>query len=70
MHGGHVQSRCHSLKRFLEHVSCSEVAGVGGDFGPFLGRIGHLDQKLSLLNSAYSPTLIKSAKPLEPQVKR
>ena len=51
VHGGHVQSRCHPLKRFLEHVACSEVAGAGhwafsgpfsgGDFGPFPGRIGH-----------------------------
>ena len=37
VHGGHVQSRCHSLRRFLEHVACSEVAGVGGDFVPFPG---------------------------------
>jgi len=35
VHGGHVQSRCHLLKRFLEHVACNEVSGVGGDFGPF-----------------------------------
>jgi len=41
VHGGHVQSRCHSLNHFLVHVACSEVAGVGGDFGPFPGRIGH-----------------------------
>jgi len=41
VHGGQVQSRCHPLKRFLEHVACSEVAGVGGDFGPIPSRIGH-----------------------------
>ena len=40
VHGGHVQSRCHSLKRFLEHVACSEVAGVGGEFGPFHAELG------------------------------
>ena len=40
MHAGHVQSRCDSLNRFLEHVACSEVAGVGGDFGPFPGQTG------------------------------
>jgi len=27
------------LMRFLEHVVCSEVAGVGGEFGPFPCRI-------------------------------
>ena len=29
VHGGHVQSRCHSLRRFLEHVAGSEVGKVG-----------------------------------------
>jgi len=29
VHGGHVQSRCYSLRRFLEHVAGSEVGKVG-----------------------------------------
>ena len=33
------QRRVQPLRRFLEHVACSEVAGVGGDFGPFPCRI-------------------------------
>ena len=29
-----------ATRQFIEHVVCSEVAKVGRQFGPFLGRIG------------------------------
>ena len=34
MHGCHVQSRCHSLKPFVEHVAGDGVGAVERDFGP------------------------------------
>ena len=40
LHGRHVQSRCHSLERFVEHVACDGVDQVEHVFRLPMGRIG------------------------------
>ena len=39
-YGGGAQLAWRTRRHFVEHVACNEVAGVGGNFVPFSGRIG------------------------------